>query len=112
MTLATRQKLREALRESQGKPAMTADKPSDELKQARTHLGKCQKELGERRFEMAGRRLRRYSFPSEVRSAEADVLAALSWVWDAQERAGLNNPWATCVHDFMKINHHTRMYFK
>lgn len=62
--------------------------PVTEIECARTHLQQCSHVLAVRR------RATQYgnteAHRAVVRVAEFHVLAALSWVWDAQERAGLN----------------------
>lgn len=60
-----------------------------EVEQARAHLKERQEAL----------KLLRISPDRVYRRAEAEcmVLAALSWLWDAQERAGLNRPKITVV---------------
>ena len=66
-----------------------------ELEQARAHLRRCQQNLATQR--QLGRD--RFDIPAAVviaaghnpyRDEMANVLAALSWVWDAQERAERN----------------------
>lgn len=57
-----------------------------ELELAREHLRNCQDHLGYARLNL---------FPysgskKHLRGMEVRVLAALSWVWDAQERGGYN----------------------
>lgn len=53
-----------------------------ELERARAHLQVCQ-------YDLAGARLLQWCLAGErrLRFVEEAYLAALSWVWDAQERA-------------------------
>ena len=64
-----------------------------ELEQARAHLRDCQKALKHARdvsvFEQG------QWWPENMKAnAERAVLAALSWVWDAQEREAMQDPLA------------------
>ena len=60
-------------------------RPPSELEQARRHLLECQEELAESRRSIGDP-------PGYFKSREA-VLAALSWVWDAQERDAAWQVW-------------------
>lgn len=65
-----------------------------EVEDARSHLVNCQHHLRQRRHgrgvEMMVKEMRAVAMCALIAEAEREVLAALSWVWDAQERAGLN----------------------
>lgn len=64
-----------------------------ELEQARTHLRRCQTDL-----DMARQRNRGGFFDAmNVDHAATAVLAALSWVWDAQERAAQDYVFADVI---------------
>jgi len=65
-------------------------RPPSELEQARAHLREAQELLRCARCDPEGITAGLWKLPPDAaRNAERQVLAALSWVWDIQQRLGL-----------------------
>ena len=62
-------------------------KPQTELERARAHMRACQEDLRRARINLRGE----FHRPLVCR-CEDRFLASLSWLWDAQERAGWKAP--------------------
>jgi hypothetical protein len=62
-----------------------------EVEQAWHHLRACQIGLARARYHLGQHQSAKWPSTNYywLTERETDVLAALSWVWDAQERAGL-----------------------
>jgi len=76
-----------------------------ELEEARAHLREWQEQLSDNRKHIQFIRYGRRDALNDLKWFERQVCAALSWVWDAQERAGVNKgPLEICTLDGGTIN--------